>query len=77
MMEFGVLSDMLDVKKKALKKLFKQQVMNLHFKNSFFFFRLILYSRSYRVSLFLIHILSLSMFRVPIDSSFYRRTRKW
>jgi|APAra0007618328_1042625.scaffolds.fasta_scaffold00757_8 hypothetical protein len=68
MMELGVLSDMFDIDKKALKKLFTQQV-KICISNLFFVF--------YSFSLFLILILSLIMFRVPIESSFYLRTRKW
>lgn len=73
MMELGVLSDMLDIKKKALKKLFEQQVEKLHFRTRLFS----IHFPFLPTSLFLIHLLSPSLFRVPIESSFYRRTRKW
>lgn len=66
MMEFGVLSDMFDIKDKALKKLFKQQVEYFAFQKLFLLYLC-----------FFIHMLSFSMFRVSIESSFYRRTRKW
>lgn len=62
MMELGVLSDMFDIKKKALKKLFMQQVNIFSFQNSFcLLFILILTSPSFYVQ---------SSYRVKLLSSY-------
>lgn len=63
MMKFGVLSDMVGITEKTLKKLSNQQV------KVFNFYLLFILTFS-PTSL-------LSMFRVRIGSSFYLRTRKW